>query len=123
MSLLGNIWVKLGLKSDDFQRGMDSAEKKSKTFGDTIKGVAKKVTAAIAAFKILAGTLKTITNFEAWAAGEGKARFGELMRVFVEFKTGKTLEQLAAEAKANGDKKKAVTFRSWSRGSRAATGS
>ena len=65
MSLLGNIWVKLGLKSDDFQRGMDSAEKKSKTFGDTIKGVAKKVTAAIAAFKILAGTLKTITNFEA----------------------------------------------------------
>lgn len=65
MSLLGNIWVKLGLKSDDFQRGMDSAEKKTKTFGETIRGVAAKVTAAIAAFKMLAGTLKTITNFEA----------------------------------------------------------
>lgn len=65
MSLLGNIWVKLGLKSDDFQRGMDNAEKKSKSFGETIKGVAAKVGAAIAALRMLAGTLKTITNFEA----------------------------------------------------------
>ena len=65
MSLLGNIWVKLGLKSDDFQRGMDSAEKKTKTFGETMRGIAKKVMAAVAAFKMLAGTLKTITNFEA----------------------------------------------------------
>ena len=65
MSLLGNIWVKLGLKSDDFNRGMDNAEKKTKTFGETMRGVAAKVTAAIAAFKMLAGTLKTITGFEA----------------------------------------------------------
>lgn len=65
MSLLGNIWVKLGLKSDDFNRGMDSAEKKTKTFGETMRGVAAKVTAAIAAFRMLAGTLKTITGFEA----------------------------------------------------------
>jgi len=65
MSLLGNIWVKLGLKSDDFNRGIDNAEKKTKTFGETMRGVAAKVTAAIAAFKMLAGTLKTITNFEA----------------------------------------------------------
>lgn len=63
-----------------------------------------------------------LADFEAWAAGEGKARFGELMRVIVEFKTGKTLEQLTAES-AGESKKKAVTFRSWRRGSRAATGS
>ena len=63
-----------------------------------------------------------LTDFEVWAAGEGRARFGELMRVFVEFKTGKTLEQLTAENAAES-KKKAVTFRSWRRGSRAATGS
>ena len=65
MSLLGNIWVKLGLKSDDFQRGMDNAEKRSKTFGETMRGITTKVMAAVAAFKMLAGTLKTITNFEA----------------------------------------------------------
>jgi TP901 family phage tail tape measure protein len=65
MSLLGNIWVKLGLKSDDFQRGMDNAERKSKTFGETMRGITTKVMAAVAAFKMLAGTLKTITNFEA----------------------------------------------------------
>ena len=63
-----------------------------------------------------------LADFEVWAAGEGRARFGELMRVFVEFKTGKTLEQLTAESAAES-KKKAVTFRSWRRGSRAATGS
>lgn len=63
-----------------------------------------------------------LADFEVWAAGEGKARFGELMRVIVEFKTGKTLEQLTAESAAES-KKKAVTFRSWRRGSRAATGS
>ena len=63
-----------------------------------------------------------LADFEAWAAGEGKARFGELMRTIVEFKTGKTLEQLTAESAAES-KKKAVTFRSWRRGSRAATGS
>jgi hypothetical protein len=63
-----------------------------------------------------------LADFEVWAAGEGRARFGELMRVIVEFKTGKTLEQLTAESGAES-KKKAVTFRSWRRGSRAATGS
>ena len=64
-----------------------------------------------------------LADFEVWAAGEGRARFGELMRVFVEFKTGKTLEQIAAENKGADSKKKAVTFRSWRHGSRAATGS
>ena len=33
MSLLGNIWVKLGLKSDDFQKGMDDATRKAEKFG------------------------------------------------------------------------------------------
>jgi len=65
MSLLGNIWVKLGLKSDDFNRGMDSAERKGKSFGDSMKAVATKVMAAVAAIKALAGTVKIITNFEA----------------------------------------------------------
>jgi len=65
MSLLGNIWVKLGLKSDDFNRGIDNAEKKTKSFGEMMKGVAAKVTAVVAAFKMLAGTVKIITNFEA----------------------------------------------------------
>ena len=65
MSLLGNIWVKLGLKSDDFNRGLDNAEKSSKSFGEVMRGVAAKVTAVIGALKILGGTVKTITDFEA----------------------------------------------------------
>lgn len=62
-----------------------------------------------------------LADFEVWAAGEGKARFAELLRLIVEFKTGKTLEEIAAENKAAGGKKKAVTFRSWRRGSHDAT--
>ena len=63
-----------------------------------------------------------LADFEAWAAGEGRARFGELMRVVVEFKTGKTLEELTAEKKADGDKKKRRAFPFLSRGSRAGIG-
>lgn len=65
MSLLGNIWVKLGLKSDDFNRGLHDAEKKTKTFGETMRGIATKVTAVIAGLRMLGGALKTITGFEA----------------------------------------------------------
>ena len=46
-----------------------------------------------------------LADFEEWAAGEGKERFGELMRLIVEFKTGKTLEELAAEKPGGGKKK------------------
>ena len=62
-----------------------------------------------------------LADFEVWAAGEGKARFAELLRLIVEFKTGKTLDEIAAENKDAGGKKKAVTFRSWRRGSHAGT--
>lgn len=63
-----------------------------------------------------------LADFEVWAAGEGKARFGELMRIIVFFKTGKTLEDLAAEKSASAGKKKSVASHFLRRGSRAATG-
>ena len=62
-----------------------------------------------------------LADFEAWAASEGKARFAELLRVIVEFKTGKTLEEITAENKGTDGKKKAVMFRSWRRGNREGT--
>ena len=68
-------------------------------------------------------TMLELADFETWAAGEGKARFGELMRQIVEMRTGKTLEEIAAESKAEGKKKSARRFRLWRRGNRAATSS
>ena len=65
MSLLGNIWVKLGLKSDDFQRGMDAAEKKTSRFGNIMKGAAAKIFTVVAALKAVTGTFKTLASFEA----------------------------------------------------------
>ena len=65
MSLLGNIWVKLGLKSDDFNKGLDNAERKTSKFGEAMKRIAGKVLTVAAAFKVLKGTFETLTNFEA----------------------------------------------------------
>jgi len=57
MSLLGNIWVKLGLKSNDFESGMTKAEKRAERFGSFLGKMSAKmvlgwaaVAAAIAKF-------------------------------------------------------------------------
>lgn len=66
-----------------------------------------------------------LADFEVWAAGEGKDRFTELLGVLVEFKTGKTLEELTKEAENKKKEPEAASprrFRSWSRGSRGVTG-
>lgn len=65
MSLLGNIWVKLGLKSDDFNRGIDNAEKKTSKFGKAMSGIAARVLSVAAAFKVLASSFRVIRDFEA----------------------------------------------------------
>ena len=49
MSLLGNIWVKLGLKSDDFQRGLDNSHKRAERFGTAIGKIGAKMVLAWAA--------------------------------------------------------------------------
>lgn len=64
-----------------------------------------------------------LADFEAWAAGEGKQRFVELMGVIVFLRTGKTVEELTAEAQSKKKPKSSATFRSWLRGSRSVTGS
>ena len=66
-----------------------------------------------------------LVDFESWAAGEGKARFAELLAVLVEFKTGKTLEELTREAESKKKEPEAASprrFRYWSRGSHGVTG-
>jgi TP901 family phage tail tape measure protein len=65
MSLLGNIWVKLGLKSDDFNKGIDAAEKKTSKFSAAMKGVAARVLSVAAALKVLLSSAKIIADFEA----------------------------------------------------------
>ena len=49
MSLLGNIWVKLGLRSDDFDKGMDKAHARAERFGTAIGKISAKVVLAWAA--------------------------------------------------------------------------
>ena len=80
MSLLGNIWVKLGLKSDDFNKGLDNAERRTSKFGTLMKGLATRILSVAVAMKAVASTAKTLADFEAatskLAAVLGKTKDG-----------------------------------------------
>ena len=70
MSLLGNIWVKLGLKSDDFNKGVDNAERRAERFGSFIGKASARVilgwTAISAAvFKFAKTSVKNYNEAEA----------------------------------------------------------
>ena len=49
MSLLGQLWVKLGLKNDDFKKGIEESKGKTEQFGDKIKKMSVAAKAAWAA--------------------------------------------------------------------------
>ena len=49
MSKIGDLFVRLGLKKSEFDRGMDEAATKAKGFGKTVEGVASKAKIAWAA--------------------------------------------------------------------------
>ena len=46
MGVLGNIWVKLGLKSDDFRKGMDQSEQRVSKFGQATQKMSMMAKAA-----------------------------------------------------------------------------
>ena len=49
MSILGQLWVKLGLKNEEFKAGIDEAKGKAESFGGDVKKVSAAVKAAWAA--------------------------------------------------------------------------
>lgn len=66
MGKIGDLWVKLGLKKEEFDKGMNNAEKKSEGFGDKmgkLKGKAVAVWAAIGTAVLKVGKdIATATN-------------------------------------------------------------
>ena len=72
MGKIGDLWVRLGLKKDEFTAGLDEAKKETVSFGKDIKSaissvVAKTValTAAFAAVgRAIAGAVKNMAQFE-----------------------------------------------------------
>ena len=68
MGKIGDLWVKLKLKSDDYKKGLENAKQETKDFGSWVKQNWMKVTAAIAAataaIKTFAAGVKTIADFE-----------------------------------------------------------
>jgi hypothetical protein len=72
MGVLGELWVKLGLKNEEFKKGIDEAQGKTKTFGEGVKKVSTAVKAAWAAVGVAAFKLAK-DMAEAAAQAEGVA--------------------------------------------------
>ena len=74
MSLLGNIWVKLGLKSDDYQRGMEKAHSRAEKFGTAVGKIAGRMVIAWAAVGTAVTALfkKSIDNYNQQEAANRK---------------------------------------------------
>lgn len=72
MGKIGDLWVRLGLKKDEFTAGLDAAQKQSQTFGQKVgsvfKDMAAKAVALTAAFAAIgrgiADAIKNIAGFE-----------------------------------------------------------
>lgn len=68
MGKIGDLWVKLKLKSDGYKKGLESAKQVTKDFGTWVQANWKKVAAAIAvaaaAIRAFASGVKIIADFE-----------------------------------------------------------
>ncbi len=68
MSKIGDLFVRLGLKKEGFDRGIQDASKSTKNFGNTaskfLGGVAAKFLTVAAAIKVLGDSIKTMATFE-----------------------------------------------------------
>nr|DAH35208.1 MAG TPA: minor tail protein [Caudoviricetes sp.] len=68
MGKIGDLWVKLKLKSDEYKKGLENAKKETKDFGTWVQANWKKVAAAIAAataaIRAFASGVKIIADFE-----------------------------------------------------------
>lgn len=87
MGKLGDLWVRLGLKSDDYKKGMVEAKEETKGFSKITEGLNIKVAAVWAA--IAAGAVKFFKSFrdhsqemsDLWAqtTGRMKAAWGQFL--------------------------------------------
>lgn len=87
MGKLGDLWVRLGLKSDDYKRGLDKAKKETKSFGSTLsemKAGALAVWAAVGAgairlYKDMVAATNMMGDATAKMIGSLKAAYQSLM--------------------------------------------
>lgn len=68
MSKIGDLWVRLGLKKQDFDKGIADAAKSTKGFSGSVSkllgGVAAKFLSVAAAIKVLGDGIRTLATFE-----------------------------------------------------------
>ena len=68
MSKIGDLWVRLGLKKQDFDKGIADATKATKGFSGSVSkllgGVAAKFLSVAAAIKVLGDGIRTMATFE-----------------------------------------------------------
>lgn len=68
MAKIGDLFVRLGLKKEGFDKGIKDATRSTKSFGDTttkfLGGVAAKFLSVAAAIKVLGDSVKTMATFQ-----------------------------------------------------------
>lgn len=76
---IGDLWVKLGLKKDEYSRGMKDAKKEASSFVDVVKAIGSKGKVAFAAVAAaVVGVVAAVKNLakENQVLGDTVARFG-----------------------------------------------
>ena len=96
MGVLGNIWVKLGLKSDDFRKGMDQSEKKVGKFGKATQKMSMLAKAAWAA--VGAAIAKIVVDM-----GKVAAEAEGVRQAFARIADSRMLEQLRKATRGTVD--------------------
>lgn len=68
MGKIGDLWVRLGLKKDSYEKDLQQAKSSTKSFGDSAKGalggVAAAFLAVVGAVKSLSDAIRTMAKFE-----------------------------------------------------------
>ena len=74
MSILGQIWVKLGLKNDDFKKGIDESKKKTTDLQSSVKksGAAIKAAWTAATVAVVAFAKKAVAAYNQQTAAAKK---------------------------------------------------
>lgn len=96
MGVLGNIWVKLGLKSDDFRKGMDQSEKRVSKFSSFVQKHGKIIAAGFAVAVAAVGKM-VLEMGKAAAAADG------VKRAFSKIADNNTLKQLREATRGTVD--------------------
>lgn len=101
MGMIGDLWVKIGAKTDDFNRGLDGVTSKTSKFGSTLDNIGSKLVGVFAIGTIVSFFKSAISGYNEVAQAQAKLNAvlqntGEVTGV-----TASMVKRLSNELKSN----------------------